>query len=170
MPKKYPRRRGGSKLRYLQVDTSVTIGNVLAGVVVKNNQGDVVIDRVFAVWAKGVWTLQGNTAGDGPLMVGLAHSDYTNAEIEECLEAGGSWSLGNKVETERANRKVRRVGTFDGAAAVEKLANGEQIYRKLGFMIEDGLTIAVWIRNTDADQRTAGGVVNFNGIIAVRTT
>ena len=160
--------RKGRNIRYLQTTLSITVGALAAGDVVKADQGNTVDDRVYALWAKGVWSLQGNTAGDGPLMVGFAHSDYSDAEIEEALEAGGSWSQGDKVAQEQARRKVRRAGSFDGVAAQEKLGDGTEMFRKLGFYIEDAKTIAGWARNTDADARQAGGVVNFNGIIAVR--
>ncbi len=155
---------------YLQTIITVSVASLGAGVVVKTDNGAVVVDRVYALWAKGVWTLQSNTAGDGPLMVGLAHGDYTAAEIEESIEATGSWDQSNRIAQEQARRKVRRVGTFDGLLGSEKLAQGEEIFRKLGFMIEDGETISAWARNTDADARQAAGTINFNGIICVVPT
>ncbi len=162
-------RRGG-RIRYLQMNVSQTVGALAAGDVVKTDQANTIDDRVYALWAKGVWSLQGNTAGEGPMMVGFSHSDYTAAEVEEALEAGGSWDSGNKVANEQSNRKVRRVGEFDGLATEEKLIEGRSLFRKLGFYIEDGKTLACWTRNQDADARTAGGSINFNGIIAVRAT
>lgn len=159
--------RKGKRKRYLQVNIGNSTNALGGGDVTSTAQGNTVADRVFALWAKGVWTYAGNTAGDGPLMVGLAHSDYTAAEIEECLEAGASWDEGDLVAAEQARRKVRRVGTFDGLLTDEKLANGQEVFTKLGFVIADGDTIQSWARNTDAAQRGANGSVNFNGIICV---
>ncbi len=164
------RKGRSSGKRYFQVSISNSLGAIAAGDVVKLDQGNTVTDRVYALWAKGVWSFQENTAGEGPLMVGLSHSDYTAAEVEECLEAGGSWDEGDKVANEQAARKVRRVGIFDGIADEERLRDGQQMFTKLGFYIEDGKTIASWARNQDASARTAGSSVNFNGIICVRTT
>ncbi len=164
------RRRRKGKLIYLQCNISNSVASLAAGDVVATLQANTVIDRVFAVWAKGVWSLQANTAGDGPLMVGLAHGDYTAAEIEECLEAGGSWNQSDKIAMEQAKRFVRRTGVFDGLLTSEKLMDGAPVYQKLGFMIEDGETIQSWARNQDADTRQAAGSVNWNGIIAVRPT
>ncbi len=155
---------------YLQTIISVTLGTLSPGVVIKTDHGAVVVDRVYALWAKGVWTLQGNTANDGPLMVGLAHGDYVAAEIEEAIEASGSWDRSDKIAVEQARRMVRRSGTFDGVLTAEKLAHGESIFQKLGFVIEDGETISAWARNTDSGARQTGGSINFNGIICVVPT
>ncbi len=65
---------------------------------------------------------------------------------------------------------MRRSGTFDGDQESEKLNNGTPVYQKLGFMIEDGETIAAWARNTDPATRQAIGSINFNGIICVVPT
>ncbi len=166
----YVARRKGKKKLYLQTIITVSVASLGAGVVVKTDNGAVVVDRVYALWAKGVWTLQANTPGDGPLMVGLAHGDYTAAEIEEAIEATGSWDQSNKVVQEQARRKVRRSGTFDGLLASEKISQGDLVFQKLGFVIEDGETIAAWARNTDADARAASGTINFNGLICVVPT
>ncbi len=155
---------------YLQTIISVSVAGLAAGDVVKTDHGSVVVDRVYALWAKGVWSMQKNVAGDGPLMVGLAHGDYTAAEIEEALEAAASWDRSDKIAVEQAQRKVRRSGTFDGVATEEKLNQGMPYFQKLGFIIEDGETVSMWARNTDSTARGGSPTVNFNGIICVVPT
>ncbi len=167
---KHGKARKGKRKMYLQTIISTSIASLAAGDVVKTDHGAVVVDRVYALWAKGVWSLNNNGASDGPVMVGLVHGDYTAAEIEEALEAAGSWDRSDKIAVEQARRKVRRSGTFAGLDTAEKLANGVEIYQKLGCIIEDGETLSMWARNTDPATRAASGSVNFNGIICVVPT
>ncbi len=58
------------------------------------------------------------TAADGPLMVGLAHSDYTITEIKEYMEAIGSVDFSDKIAAERSRRLIRLVGTMHAPESV----------------------------------------------------
>ncbi len=52
--------------------------------------------RVVSV--KATWSVTPFTAGDGPLVMGISHGDYTVTQIKEYLEATGSINLGDKQE------------------------------------------------------------------------
>ncbi len=102
---------------------------------------------------KGAWSLSefSNNAGDGPITVGIAHSDYTSAEIEEFIENAGSWDEGDLVQQEVAKRKIRIVGTFDkgdlGTVDTAVLNDGKALTTKLGWILNAGQTCSIWVYN-----------------------
>ncbi len=165
---KHPKRRRGGRKRYLKIQDSMVVGALVAGDLVAEDLADTVDDKVFALWFKGTVALTGNTAGEGPLQVGLAHSDYSAAEIEEALEAVGNWDEGDLVAREQGKRRVRSVGEFAGLDAVEVLNDGKALFIKMMFPLENGITLKTWARNNTGSTRTTGGNVRFSGILAVR--
>ena len=165
-------RKRGKKLRYLPLEVDVAVGTLAANDVTSGNFAQTITgNRVYAVYAKGSWSIREFTKGDGPLAVGFAHSDYSSAEIEECIENTSSWDLGDKVGEERARRHVRRVGKFAlNQDEDEVLGLGQAMYRKLGFWLEEDKTIGIWVRNEDGTASTAGAIVRFSGYLAVRVS
>jgi len=118
-----------------------------------------------AISAIGSWDLVGLTAGDGPIVVGFAHSDYTDVEIEEAIEALTAISLGDKIAQEKANRLVRVVGVLsEGDTA---LNNGMPVKTRLNWAIPIGKFVDLFIYN-DGVQLTTGAAVNFNGDLWVK--
>ncbi len=115
------------------------------------------------------WSMNDFTdeVGDGPIVVGLAHSDYTNAEMEEAIEAGsGSWGRGNQIAREQANRKVRTVGVFDTtgvALSLDHLNDGLPIKTKLNWYLATGQTISIWAYNAGSAALTTGASVSVLG-------
>ncbi len=100
------------------------------------------------------WSLSELTlaANQGPIMVGVAHSDYTAAEIEEWVENTSSWEQGNKVQQEIARRKIRRVGTFLtegnlGEVVRGILNDGKPIRTRCGWGLITGQTLKIWSYN-----------------------
>ena len=164
---KHIRRGRRRRKRYLQIQDSMVVGALVAGDVVSEDLSDTVDDKVFALWFKGTVALSGNTAGEGPLQVGLAHSDYSSAEIEEALEAVGNWDEGDLVAREQGARRVRRIGQFLGLDAVEVLNDGKPLFQKMMFSLENGITLKTWARNNTGATRTTGGNVRFDGILCV---
>ncbi len=165
---KHQRRRRGARKRYLQIQDSMAIGALAAGDVIKEDLADTVDDKVFALWFKGTVASTGHTALEGPFQVGLAHSDYTSAEVEEALEAVGNWDEGDLVAREQGKRRVRRVGQFTGTDVDEVLNDGTAIFVKMMFPLENGTTLATWARNNTGSAFTAGTNVRFDGILCVR--
>jgi hypothetical protein len=83
--------------------------------VVSTPNGDVVDEKSWISSLVARWSMQGftPTVDDGPIMVGVAHSDYTNAEIEAWIELTTGWAEGDLVSREIAKRKIRKVGVFE---------------------------------------------------------
>ncbi len=110
---------------------------------------------------------------DDNFQFGVAHSDYSAAEIEECLEATSSMDLGNKVENERANRLVRMIGTltWDGAGAVDggmKFNGGRPMKTRLNWLMSIGDTLNVWVRNGSGTVYTTGAILTGIGNLWVK--
>ncbi len=116
---------------------------------------------------KGTWTIQGLTAGEGPITVGFAHSDYSVTEIKECLEANAAIDEGDKVAQEQANRLVRVVGSFAGAAN-SALNDGRPISTKLNWLITTGSAPNLFVYNEFTAALTTGASVNFAGDLWVK--
>ncbi len=124
-------------------------GNTLIGSLV----ADTVVDTAYVSSVKATWTLAEFTAAtnDGPILVGIAHSDYTDAEVEAFVEnITGSWDAGDLVSQEIARRKVRVVGVFKNpptATEASRLNDGNPVTTKAGWMLSEGQTIRIWAYN-----------------------
>ncbi len=119
--------------------------------------------EVYAISMDVTALLHGATGNEGPVIFGVAHSDYLAAEIEEWFEAGGSWSKGDKVANEQAQRKCRTIGSFDYLAATERLNDGKPVRVKLGFVIEDGKGLTLWAYNEGTAALTTGSIIEIKG-------
>ncbi len=144
--------------RYIRgsVDEELSIGTLAATTLISTPFDNTVIERTLvsslvAVWGIDDWT---PAAGDGPLQVGLAHSDYSSAEIEAWIEATSSWSESDKISQEVNSRLVRTVGILVSPSAVgdgsggSRLNNGNPIKTKLNWILNTGQTLRVWAYNT----------------------
>lgn len=124
---------------------------------------------------RGLWSiscdlniaLKGMTAGEGPLIIGVSHSDYTVGEIKECLEAD-TLDFGNKVEMEQAQRKVREFGVISAVGVAEALNDGKQIRVKTGFYLEEGKGLDLWVWNKSGGSLAGGAVITGIGKHYVR--
>ncbi len=111
----------------------------------------------------GTWSLEAHTAGEGPIVVGFAHGDYSVTQIKECIESGSSISIGDKLSNEHADRLVRRVGTFSGLSTEETLNDGRPIKTRLNWAIPIGKTLNIFAYNDSAGTLTTGTILKFNG-------
>ncbi len=109
------------------------------------------------------WSLANLTAGEGPIQVGVAHGDYSLAEIEEFLEQDAPTGPNSLVEREVAGRLIRRVGVFSGVAAEEVLNDGKPIRTRLNWLIADGQRINSWVYNNSGASLTTGALVRTFG-------
>ncbi len=103
---------------------------------------------------------------DGPIMIGVAHSDYSAAEIEEYIENTGSWDEGNKVSQEIASRLVRILGTFETPTGVDDartLADGKKMKTKLNWILNQGQTLDFFAYNLGSSALTTGAIVSAQG-------
>ncbi len=148
--------------RKLPVTEDVAGGTVAADDVTVTVPSEVMTEERRVLSAELSIAMEGLTAGDGPIEVGVAHSDYTAAEIEEALEAAGAWDEGNLVAQEQAKRLVRRIGVLTGEETV--LNEGQPIKTRLNWRIAIGDTIQYWLRNRGI-QLTTGMEVGFQGVL-----
>lgn len=114
------------------------------------------------------YTLSGYTPqdSDGPIMIGIAHSDYLDSEIEEWIEATGSWNPWDLSEQERSKRLIRRVGIFEAPATVGEnavLNGGRNIKTKLNWSLATGQTLRLWAYNMGNAGLTTGAEIMAMG-------
>ncbi len=126
--------------------------------VVDSQFTETVNERTLVSSIVATWTLSAVTpaVGLGPMICGIAHSDYTPAEIESWLENTGSWNEGDLVAQEISKRKIRQIGAFDTADdSVDAfvLNDGKPIKTKLNWIMVQGQGLVSWVYN--------GGLVSF---------
>lgn len=170
------RGRGPSFSRYVRgnVDEELSAAALASKDVVGAVFDEVTGERMKCSSLVAAWSMENFTpgAGVGPIVVGVAHGDYTDAEIEEYLENSGQWDRGNMVSQEISRRKIRVVGALGGdvdtAAEISRLANGRLIKTKLNWILQEGQTLRIWAFNmgsqpvaTTAPSVTAVGHVNL---------
>ncbi len=89
----------------------------------------------------------------GPIMIGVAHGDYSAAEIEAWIENSGSWNRGDLVSQEISKRLIRKLGIFELPSEVADavvLNNGRSTKVKLNWKLITGQTLDLWAYNLGA--------------------
>ncbi len=110
---------------------------------------------------------------DDAFTFGCAHSDYSAAEIEECLEAGGSMDIGDKIAREQADRLVREIGTISGSAGTPvaggvQFNDGRPVKTRLNWLMAIGDTLQLWVRNGSGTVYTTGNNLTISGNLWVK--
>ncbi len=125
--------------------------------------------RVISVDASYNWADIQQAIDDG-LTFGLAHGDYLNAEIEECLEATNSINPGDKIQQERANRLVRYIGVIqkDATGLSGSFNNGKRFKVRLNWPMSIGKLVVVWIRNSSGTVWVTGSTLAVDGNMWVK--
>ncbi len=160
--------------RIVPIQSSSAIGALAALDVVSAVVGSVASDTYRLKSLKASWSIADLGAQvDDAFQFGVAHSDYTAAEIEECLEAAAAIDLGDKVAQEQANRLVRRIGTISapgtaGPAGGIPFNDGMPVTTKLNWLISIGDQLQVWIRNGSATVYTTGALLVLSGQIVIK--
>ncbi len=144
--KKFPRYIRGN------INHRLVATTLAARTVVSSDNSDVVTERAYVSSVLLRWALEQVTAvaGAGPMMVGIAHSDYSDAEIEEWVENNAGWEEANLIGQEVARRKIRKVGIFEtpqAAADAVTLNDGKPIRTKCGWILTTGQTLSIWAYN-----------------------
>lgn len=107
-----------------------------------------------------IMALRGATPTEGPIWVGIAHADYSDAQIEAWLETSGGFSPKNLQEREVQKRLVRKIGAFEMAQATEDINDGLPIRVKLNWMLPEGQPgLKIWVFNTDTSALTTGAIL-----------
>lgn len=141
----------------LASDTALAIGFTTTG-------GSANPWRCMSVEA--TWALTDLTANDGPIEVGVAHSDYTVTQIKEYLENFASIDIGNKSTQEIATRWIRSVGTLNDVRT--SLNNGMPVKTKLNWGMTIGKFINIWAYNQSTFALTTLAVLNVDGHLWVK--
>ncbi len=153
-------------MRVVQISSSSAIGALAAADVVVNAVTNTASGKMRFNSVTARYGVSGGTNPEGPVIFGLAHSDYTAAEIEECLEAGGSIDLGDKIAREQANRLVRRIGIIDmDPNAI--FNDGRPVKTKLNWLMAVGDQLSLWIFNKDQATLTTGGLLTIDGKLVI---
>ena len=161
----------GRKFRkYLKgkVEIDLSPGALASNTGAKANAGDVVTEKAYITSVVLKWALQSLAATDdmGPVLVGVAHSDYTATEIDEWIANLGSWEESDKVGQEIGRRLIREVGLFEMPADITEIAvlnDGKAIRTKCGWMLATGQTIAIWARNTGTTDLAGSPTIHASG-------
>jgi len=158
-------------MRKVKLASSSSIGALAAADVVSNPITNALTDKLRFISVDATYTLSDAVTADDGHSFGLAHSDYTAAEVEECLEAGGSLDLGNKVAQEQANRLVREIGTFGSVPVTTgglMFNDGKPVKTRLNWLMSEGDTLNLWIRNGSGAVYTTGSAILINGNLWVK--
>ncbi len=148
-------RKGRRKFkRYIKgpIDITTLLGTLAGNTLISTGPSDTVDDTTWCSSVNCIYSLSDYTAAaaDGPILIGIAHSDYTDAEIEEWIENTTGWSQADKVSQEVSRRKIRQIGVFptpDSATLYSVLNDGRNITTKAGWMLSEGQNITFWMYN-----------------------
>ncbi len=156
----------------MRVATSITIGVLAAKDLVSGPVTGVSTSsyRIMSVDFNYALSDLGATADDGQEF-GLAHSDYTDTEIEQCIEVSASVDVSNKTEQEQANRLVRIIGNLVGAPGTGAGLNfndGRPMKTRLNWGMGIGQNLVLWIRNFSGTVYTTGATLDIVGNMWVK--
>lgn len=105
----------------------------------------------------------GANVDDVPLGFGWAHSDLSDSEIGEALNAEVT-DPSDIIAKERARRPVRRVGNFNtGIRSV--FADGRNTRTPLKFGVTAGKELSLYGVNRSNQTMTAGTLIEANGVV-----
>ncbi len=167
-------RRFTADMKLVQMDGSLALATLGANTLLGGGLIGVANEAFRLISLKGYWSLRNFTEGEGPIVFGVAHGDYSDAEIEECLEVSTGMTRGDKVANERANRLVRRIGQFaassgiTGSSADEVYNMGRPYRTRLNWAMPTGQAVRVWAWNKSGATLTTGAVILFNGKSLIR--
>ncbi len=161
MPKKSGRKRKSVFGKYMRgsISEELDLGTLAAKTLVAQAFDEVVVEVTRVSSIEVVASLRDFTpAVDvGPILIGVAHSDYTAAEIEEYLENTGSWNRGDQINQEISKRLIRRLGIFDihlpstsPQFQAMVLNNGRPLKVKLNWKLVTGQSLDLWGYNLGA--------------------
>ncbi len=163
-------KRRGRALFVPRIDITVGLGAILTSKLEVGLISTLLDQECWAISMKIQASITALTAGEGPIMFGVAHSDYSAAEIEEWIEEASSWISSNLIGQERARRKCRIIGTFmvGNDATILEFNEGRPTHVKLGWKIEDGQSLGFWAYNQDANTLTTGALMHITGPVYLR--
>ncbi len=162
MARKNPKRRR-RRLFVPRIKEGFALAALAANTLLSANFSQTVDRHYWAISMDVVPTWNGFTAGEGPLIIGVAHEDYTAAEIEAWLESAVSWTADDLIGQEVAHRKCRIIGTIKDLASDMDMNNGLPIRVKLGWELPIGSGLQLWAYNDSGTALTTGGTLEYTG-------
>ena len=114
------------------------------------------------------YALDQMTAPDGPIEFGVAHSDYSDAEILEYIQAQATWDKGNLTQQEISKRMIRKIGVMATGSMSATFAsdhvhnNGRPVKTKLNWPLFTGDTLTLWAFSRGAVD-TTGAQLRVDG-------
>jgi len=163
---KKPTRRRRYSLRRVRVSPQETLQSLITKIVLVQPFAGAAPSAYRVMSVIGTWSITNFADVDGPITVGIAHSDYTITEIKESIEAVAGIDPGDKIAQEQAARLVRIVGSFVSGGN-DNLNNGQPIKTRLNWLITTGDQLNMFCYN-DGITMTTGSVVNFMGDMYVK--
>ncbi len=154
----------------VEVDGSLALSTLASETVLASNispSESVEGNTLYAISADLLISLRNMTAGEGPIIVGCAHDDYSVTEIQEALQAD-NLDFTNKIEQEQGRRQVRRWGQFAVISSQEVLNDGKPLRVYIRIPMELGHQIKIWAWNKSGAVLTTGGVLTWSGKLFVR--
>ncbi len=149
-----PRRRSMAGYTRGNINEVMALGTLAPNDVVTTALG-AVDGRTWISSIRATWSLRGWTVIDnvGPILVGLCHGDYSDAEVEAWIEQteATSWTSGSLADKEISDRRIRKIGTFGQVGQSlgnQVLNNGRPITTKLGWKLVSGQSVRIWAYNT----------------------
>ncbi len=161
-------RRWTANMQNVNTFSFLALGSLLSVTLVKADllpSGD---NEFRLLSIKGLWALRDLAPTEGPIMIGVSHSDYSITEIEEFLENETQLTRGDLVATrEIAKRLIRRVGIFAGSSSEETLNDGKPLKVRLNWPMSEGSTLAFWAYNMSGSQLSTGAEAVFTGQLTI---
>ncbi len=156
-----PYRKRRFNLRRVRTSSELTLGTLAADATILGTITGTGVGPYRVMSVKATFTSSGLTEGEGPITIGLAHSDYSTVEVNESLDSFAAIDQGDKIAQERAGRLVRIVGALIGREPLINL--GRQVSVKLNWLISPGDSVVLWARNEGPAALTTGGFVQITG-------
>ncbi len=161
-------------LRRVRIANTVAPGALAAGAVITGVGSNATTNsmRFISLDASYSWTDIQQITDDG-MEFGVAHSDYTSAEVEAALEAGASMDIGNLVSSrEVGQRLVRVIGVMpamaSAAGAGVAFNDGRRVKTRLNWPAAIGDTLNFWMRNASGVIWVTGSNLNVIGDLWVK--
>ncbi len=165
MARKKPWGKQRGRLLVPRINSELNLGTLALNTLLSTTPGSSPGQEAFLISTDLTITLVGLTAGEGPIIVGLAHEDYSDAEIEECIEATNTWQQHDQIAQEQARRKVRTIGAFHADGS---LNDGKPIRTKCRWQNGEDDTLKMWAYNKGASPLTTGAQIEWFGSAFLR--
>ncbi len=161
MPKKSRRSRNFAAIR---IDETLLVGALAAEDLISSTMVTFG-NEAYLISADLTWAWSGQQSNSqGPIVVGVAHGDYSATEIEEWIEAIGSADPNDKIAQEQSRRLCRMAGTLPGNLDFVSVLNDGNVTRlKLKFKVQDAGTLQAFAYNTGSATITTGSALVITG-------